>query len=75
MDVEKEFQDLMNEVLEKIEQRKLNGKYEPWEGDELAEKVRSILDHGDTSRYGNRCPQGHDDPDCGWSPSMGYHCF
>lgn len=75
MDVEKEFETLMKEVLEKIEAKKKAGEYDSWDADDLASKVQAILDHGDTSNYGNRCPEGHSDPDCGWSPSMGYHCF
>lgn len=69
-----EFKKLMEEVLEKIQEQKASGKYESWEAGELTDKVNAIIDHGDVSNFGRQCPEGHTDPDCGWSPSMGYHC-
>jgi hypothetical protein len=74
MNLEQEFCKLMQEVIDKIQSKKDSGDYDAWDATELTEKVQSIMDHGDTSRYGSRCPEGHTDPDCGWSPSMGYHC-
>lgn len=74
MDIEEEFQKLIQEALDKITAKKEAGEYEIWEAGSLTQKFESILDHGDTSNYGNKCPIGHSDPDCGWSPSMGYHC-
>lgn len=75
LDLEEEFQKLMQEVLDKIQAKKDAGEYDTWVAQELTDKVKSVLDQRDTSRYGNRCPEGHSDPDCGWSPSMGYHCW
>jgi hypothetical protein len=74
MDLEQEFQKLMQEVIDKIQSKKDSGEYDTWDAFDLDQKVKSILDHGDTSRHGNQCPDGHDDLHCGWSPSMGYHC-
>jgi hypothetical protein len=74
MNMELEFQKLMQEVIGKIQSKKDSGEYDEWDANDLVQRVRSILDHGDTSRYGNNCPEGHNDSDCGWSPSMGYHC-
>jgi hypothetical protein len=75
MNLEEEFEKLMQEVIDKIQTKKDSGEYDEWDANDLIEKVKAVLDHGDTSRYGNRCPEGHSDPDCGWSPSMGYHCY
>lgn len=75
VDLEQEFKNLMDNVLEDIEAKKYSGEYSIYDATDLSEKIKSILDHGDTSRYGNVCPEGHDnDLNCGWSPSMGYHC-
>lgn len=74
MDIEQEFQKLIQEALAKIRAKQEAGEYQVWEAGPLMEKFNGILDHGDTSRYGERCPHGHSDLDCGWSPSMGYHC-
>ena len=73
MNIEEEFKKLMQEVIDKIKYKKEAGEYEYWDAAALTQRVVSILDHGDTSRYGDTCPDGHDD-DCGWSASMGYHC-
>lgn len=75
MNLDEEFQKLMQEVIDKIQSKKDSGEYDTWDAADLTERVKSVLDHGDTSRYGNRCPEGHTDPDCGWSSSMGYHCY
>ena len=74
MDLEQEFQKLMHEVIDKIQSKKDSGEYDTWDANDLDRKVKSILDHGDTSNYGNQCPEGHTYSECGWSPSMGYHC-
>lgn len=74
IDIEQEFQKLIQEAIEKIKDKKELGEYESWEAGDLSRRFASILDHGDTSRFGNRCPDGHAYPECGWSPSMGYHC-
>jgi len=75
IDLEEEFERLMNEVLDKIKASQIDGSYTPWEAEDLTGRVKNLLDHGDTSRFGNRCPEGHGDiEECGWSPSMGYHC-
>jgi hypothetical protein len=73
MDLELEFNKLMQEVLDKIKAKNTSGEYSPWEANDLSDKVLSVMDHGSTSNY-DSCPEGHTDPDCGWSPSMGYHC-
>lgn len=73
IDIEQEFQKLVQEAIDKIKAREKTGEYQVWESGELIQKFGSILDHGDTSRYGNICPDGHTH-ECGWSPSMGYHC-
>ena len=73
-DLETEFKNLMQEVIDKIQAKKESGEYDSWDASELTEKVQGVLDNMDHSRYGEICPLGHDDPDCGWSPSMGYHC-
>ena len=72
--LDEEFQKLMDEVIDKIQSKKDSGDYDEWDTAELTEKVKSFLNHKNTSHYGNKCPEGHSDPDCGWSPSMGYHC-
>ena len=64
MNLDEEFQKLMQEVIDKIQSKKDSGEYDTWDAAELTEKVKSVLDHGDTSRYGNACPDGHTDPDC-----------
>lgn len=75
IDLEEEFQKLMEEVIDKINDKENAGTYNSIIASNLITKIKSLLDHGDTSRYGNSCPEGHNDPDCGWSPSMGYHCL
>ena len=72
-DLEEEFKKLMQEVNDKIKEKASNGEYDEWDAAALTEMVNNILNQGDTSRYGNVCPDGHD-YECGWSPSMGYHC-
>jgi hypothetical protein len=74
-DIEDEFNKLMEEVKNKIQEKQDSGEYSKWDAQDLTEKVDSIISRADTSRYGNTCPDGHSDPECGWSPSMGYHCF
>jgi len=74
IDIEEEFQILMREAIDRVNAKLAAGTYDTWEAQDLISKIDNILDHGDTSRCGNVCPQGHTDPDCGWSPSMGYHC-
>jgi hypothetical protein len=75
MNIEEEFQTLMQEAISKVEEKKSRGEIDQWDALNLIQKIENCLDHGDTSNYGNRCPEGHTDPDCGWSPSMGYHCI
>lgn len=75
MNLDQEFEKLMNEVVEKIKAKQTAGEYDKWDAQYLTSLVENIIDHGDTSRCGNKCPNGHDDPNCGWSPSMGYHCL
>ena len=75
LDLEDEFSRLMEEVLEKIKANEVGGLYAPWEASYLDRKVSNLIDHGDTTNYGEQCPEGHGNiDDCGWSPSMGYHC-
>jgi hypothetical protein len=73
MNLEEEFQRLMQEVIANINSKVESGKYDKWNAQDLIQMVENILDHGDTSRYSNACPHGHQH-DCGWSSSMGYHC-
>lgn len=75
IDIEEEFRKLMQEVVDKINDEKSNGGYNSFDAQYLITKVENCIDHGDESRHGFRCPEGHTDPDCGWSPSMGYHCI
>ena len=65
----------MQEVIDKIQSKKDSGEYDRWDASYLLERVENILDHGDISNHGNQCPDGHTDSECGWSPSMGYHCI
>ncbi len=75
LDLEAEFSRLMEEVIEGIKHKEEAHIYAPWEASYLEQKVRNVVDHGDTSRNGEQCPEGHGNIDeCGWSPSMGYHC-
>lgn len=78
MRLEEEFKRLMEEAMKEAKE-KLKIKVDAGELDyvdslELSTMFDNVLNHGDTSNYGEKCPDGHDDPDCGWSPSMGYHC-
>lgn len=73
--MEEEFNKLMQEVIDRINEKEQAGELTKWDALHLIDKVKAIIDHGDTSTYGIRCPDGHSDiDDCGWSPSMGYHC-
>jgi hypothetical protein len=71
IDLEEEFQKLMENATKQIDSKLANGELT----DDEAERLRDMINaRPDTSRYGERCPEGHTDPDCGWSASMGYHC-
>ncbi len=75
INLEGEFISLMQELSAKIKANKEAGLYDEWDATVLQAKVQNVIDHGDTSRYGEQCPEGHGNIDeCGWSPSMGYHC-
>jgi hypothetical protein len=75
LDLEAEFSRLMQGVLDQIKVNKDAGLYDDFEASDLEIKVKNFLDHGDSSNYGEQCPEGHGNiDDCGWSPSMGYHC-
>lgn len=74
-DIEDEFKKLMQEAIDKVNDKMTRGEYDLYEAQTLIDKVNNCIDHGDESRCGFRCPEGHTDPDCGWSPSMGYHCL
>jgi hypothetical protein len=76
LDLEVEFSNLMEEVILKIKANKKSGLYADWEASYLERQVKNLIDHGDTTNYGEQCPLGCGNiDDCGWSPSMGYHCI
>jgi len=79
-DLEEEWEELMDDLSNKIIDKRNAGDLTEGEAYELLQKVKAagILGNGATpteeaGQFGT-CPQGHG-PDCGWSPSMGYHCF
>lgn len=77
IDLEQEFQALMYKVTLTIEDKYQDGELSFDEAEALKNRIRDcrVLPATDTSRYGERCPDGHSDIEsCGWSPSMGYHC-
>jgi len=87
-DLEEEFNRLVQEMYLIINSRYGNYEISALEASNLTSKVEAktgvapdpqyaeqrTWDPNNDSRYGSRCPDGHADPDCGWSPSMGYHC-
>lgn len=90
-DLEQEWDLLMNGVRKEIADKLTKGEIKDWEADELLKKVSagSVLGANTQRRAWNnsgctidsddnyseeRCPEGHD-PGCGWSSSMGYHCY
>jgi len=73
-DIENEFKKLLEEVIERISNKESSGEYDSYDASRLTQMVNNIIEHGDSSNYGGHCPEGHQYPDCGWSPSMGYHC-
>jgi hypothetical protein len=69
-DIEHEFRSLVQGMIDQINDKKNKGELNNWDADKLLEMVNRI----DTSLDGETCPEGHD-YECGWSSSMGYHCF
>lgn len=69
-DLEKEFEQLINELFDKIDHEKNDGSLSAYEFDGLINLMRRKID---SSCYSLDCPDGHIG-DCGWSSSMGYHC-
>lgn len=80
--LEQEFQKLMDEIVSQVIDKCSRGEISYQERDDLihviaTRRYQNTPESGsgpDATRYGKECPDGHDDPDCGWSPSMGYHC-
>ncbi len=80
MNLDDEFTKLLESLRDKIKERQNNGTYDKYDADYLNTMLNNVLDHGDSTSYGLKCPYGHHEydhegyPECGWSPSMGYHC-
>lgn len=70
VDLEEEFRLLIQEAFKKIDDRENNGELSSYE----AAQLRAMLEKFQQEEP-SRCPEGHTDPDCGWSASMGYHCY
>lgn len=75
LDLEEEFSRLMQKVINEVRHACEEGLYTAFEASYLEHQLKNLIDHGDTTNYGEQCPEGHGNIDeCGWSPSMGYHC-
>lgn len=76
LNLEEEFQDLIEGLYHRIAEEQDEESYTNEEGNALAKMVKdktgvdSFLTNYQS--YG-KCKE-HEDQDCGWSPSMGYHC-
>jgi hypothetical protein len=73
IDLEQEFEQLRSSVIKQINDKIESGELSAEEGGRLTEMVyaRMVVS---TLPEEDRCPDGHAG-DCGWSPSMGYHCY
>jgi hypothetical protein len=70
VDIEEEFRLLMEEAIKKIDDKENNGELSSYE----AQRLRDMVEKQQQEEKWC-CPEGHTDPDCGWSQSMGYHCW
>lgn len=70
IDLEEEFRLLMEAAIKTIDVRETNGDFNSYE----AQRLRDMVERQQQDEA-SRCPEGHTDPDCGWSASMGYHCY
>ncbi len=51
-DLEKEFENLLNDLIKKIDDGAVSGKYEKWDAAALKRLAQNCIDHGDTTNYG-----------------------
>jgi len=73
INLEEEFEKLKQEALVRITQRETAGELSEVEAAQLAEMVYNRM-YADSRPEEEKCPEGHG-PNCGWSSSMGYHCY
>lgn len=78
IDLEEEWEEMMDDLSNKVIDKRNAGDLTEGEAYELLQKVKAagILGSGITHTDDDIdvCPQGHQ-PGCGWSSSMGYHCL
>ncbi len=89
MDLEEEFQKLIQDCYDKVMQKSASGELSTSEAADLilmlrtrtappiespawSESTQNCIDLGTV--ISPICPDGHTH-ECGWSSSMGYHCF
>lgn len=74
IDLEQEFEGLRRLVLNQISSKEQAGLYTEEEAEGLRTIVAARMISLENVPEDERCPEGHVG-DCGWSPSMGYHCW
>lgn len=73
IDLEKEFAKLKQEALDRVRELEETGELTESDADALANIVNIRMGINNAPEE-ERCPDGHG-PGCGWSSSMGYHCW
>jgi hypothetical protein len=74
IDLEQEFEMLKRLCLREIDNKQGNGLLTEEEAEGLRTMVAARMVSLENVPEDERCPEGHTH-DCGWSPSMGYHCY